>query len=178
MRDGSTHQNKKKSIIHGSGNAYFLRSVHLSIVADDVWLWVRLRDRQGKHRGNKYCMGRVVASEIRQGKWVHCRGRTSRWAPPQTSVMNGRQVERLLWTSVQVTDSTYAFPDPGVMVFFYIVIYTTTSHNIGHFVFSHYEQVYRTQKVCVSGPMFIGLFFFFLVLVGTITSQNIHHLFF
>ena len=26
---------------------------------------------------------------------------------------------------------------------------------LGSFVFSHYEQVYRTQKVCVSGPMFI-----------------------
>ena len=38
-----------------------------------------------------------------------------------------------------------------------------------------YEQVYRSQKVCVSGPMFIGLFV--LVFVGTTTSQNILHLF-
>ena len=30
----------------------------------------------------------------------------------------------------------------------------------GTFVFSHYEQVYGTQKVCISGPMFIGVFFF------------------
>ena len=28
-------------------------------------------------------------------------------------------------------------------------------------VFSHYEEVYRTQKVCISGPMFIGIFLLF-----------------
>ena len=43
-------------------------------------------------------------------------------------------------------------------------------------VVSPYEQVYISQKVCVSGPMFIG--FFFLVLMGTTTSQNIRHFFF
>ena len=40
---------------------------------------------------------------------------------------------------------------------------------------SHFEHMYRTQKVCISGPMFIRLSF--LVLVGTITSQNIWHFF-
>ena len=38
-------------------------------------------------------------------------------------------------------------------------------------VVSLYGQVYRTRKVCISGPMFIRLFF--LVLVDTTTSQNI-----
>ena len=28
---------------------------------------------------------------------------------------------------------------------------------LGTFVFSHYGQVYKTQKVCISGPIFIGL---------------------
>ena len=32
-----TKTRKKKSNKYGSRNAYFLRSVHLSIVADDVW---------------------------------------------------------------------------------------------------------------------------------------------
>ena len=44
---------KKKYNKHGSGNAYFLSSVHLSIVADGVWWWIRLPDRRDKHRGNK-----------------------------------------------------------------------------------------------------------------------------
>ena len=39
--------------------------------------------------------------------------------------------------------------------------HATTSHNIGHFCFSHYEQVYRTKKVCISGHMFIALFLLF-----------------
>ena len=42
-------------------------------------------------------------------------------------------------------------------------------------VVSHYEQIFRTQKVCISWPMFIRLFF--LVLVGITTSQNIRHFF-
>ena len=37
-------------------------------------------------------------------------------------------------------------------------------------VISHYGQVYISQKVCISGPMFIRLFF-----VGSTTSQNIGH---
>ena len=40
-----------------------------------------------------------------------------------------------------------------------------------NFVFSHYEQVFRTRKVL----MFIGLFP--LVLLGTTTSQNIRYFF-
>ena len=59
--------------------------------------------------------------------------------------------------------------------FFYVVIFTTTSDILGTFVFSHYEQVYKTQKVCISGPTFIKLFF--LALVGTTTSQNIRQFF-
>ena len=42
-------------------------------------------------------------------------------------------------------------------------------------VFSHYEQVFRTQKVCVSGPKCNGLSFH--VVICTTTSWNIGHLF-
>ena len=38
---------------------------------------------------------------------------------------------------------------------------------------SHYGKVYISQRVYISGPMFIS--FFFLVLVCTTTSQNIGH---
>ena len=40
-------------------------------------------------------------------------------------------------------------------------------------VVSHYGQVYRSEKVCVSGHMFIGVFF--LVLVCATTSRIIRH---
>ena len=74
-----------------------MRSVHLSIVADDVWLWVLLRDRQGKHRGNKYCVGTVVAEGQRNAlPWVDVTLSTSY----KQFVMNGLPVEHLLWTSV------------------------------------------------------------------------------
>ena len=94
LRGGSTHQNKKKkkSNKHGSEKAYFLSSVHLFIVADDVWLWVRLRDRQGKYRGNKYCIGTVVAEGKRDAlPWTDvtlstsynkCHEWTSGWTSP------------------------------------------------------------------------------------------------
>ena len=57
----------------------------------------------------------------------------------------------------------YAFPDPCVIVYFSccdtVGLCTTTSHNIEDFCFSHHEQVYRTQRVCVSGPKCNNLFF-------------------
>ena len=53
----------------------------------------------------------------------------------------------------------YAFPDPCVMVFFQVVICTTNLSQYWTLVFSHYEEVYRTQKVRVSGPKCNNLFF-------------------
>ena len=64
----------KKSNKHGSGNAYFLRYVHLSIVADDVWLRVRLRDRQV----NIEETNTVWSQSFPKGRGMHCYGRTSR----------------------------------------------------------------------------------------------------
>ena len=43
-------------------------------------------------------------------------------------------------------------------------------------VVSHYGQVYRSQKVCISRPCLLD--FFFLILVGTTTSQIIIHIFY
>ena len=40
-------------------------------------------------------------------------------------------------------------------------------------VVSYYGQVYISQKVCISGPMFIELYFF--ILVDTTTSQSIRY---
>ena len=47
------------------------------------------------------------AQYLPKGRGLHCHGRTSSWAPPITSVINGRQVEHLLWTRVwlQVAES-------------------------------------------------------------------------
>ena len=147
LRGGSTHQNKKKkSNKHGSGNAYFVRYVHLSIVADDVWLRVRLRDSQGKHRGNKYGMDTVIAEGQRDALlWTSVTLSTSynkchEWTLSLTSPMNkcratGRR--------------KYAIPDPCVIVFFFplLCFVLTTLRILATFVFSHYEQVYETQKV-------------------------------
>ena len=77
-----------------------------------------------------------------------------------TSVMNGRHVERLLWTSVQIAESM-RFLDPNVKVFFSHCDKYCHLSQYWTLVFGHYEQVHRTQKVCVSGPMFIGLFSLF-----------------
>ena len=57
----------------------------------------------------------------------------------------------------------YAFPDPSVIVFSFMQWYVLPPLTIfGTFVFSHYEQDYGTQKVCISGPMFIWTFFLYL----------------
>ena len=71
----------------------------------------------------------------------------------------------------------YAFPDPRVIVCVFLMLCYVLPPltELYTFVFSQYEQVYRTRKVCISRPMFIGLFS--LVLVGTTTSQNIRHFF-
>ena len=117
LRGGSIHQNKKKkkSNKHGSENAYFLRSVHLSIVADDVWLWVRLRDIQYKHRGNKYCMCTVVAEGQRDAlPWTdvtlsNSYNKCHEWTSGWTSPMN---------KCTATGHREYVFPDPCVIVFF------------------------------------------------------------
>ena len=93
---GGSKQEKKKSSKHGSRNAYFPSSVHLSIVADDILLWVRLHDKQGKHRGNKYCMGTVIAKGQRDAllwtgimlstSYNKCHEWTSGWTSPMNKV--------------------------------------------------------------------------------------------
>ena len=92
-----------------------------------------------------------------------CQECTTGWTPPMNKC--------------RATDlRMYAFPDPCVIVFFFHVVISLPPLTILlTLVFSHYEQVYRIQKVCISWPMFIT--FFFLVLVGTTTSRNIRHFF-
>ena len=78
--------------------------------------------------------------------------------------LGGAQCDASLCSSATIVLIQYLFPDV------YLVCHgggLTTK------VVSHYGQVYVSQKVCVSEPMFIGLFF--LVLVSTTTSQNIRH---
>ena len=157
LRGGSTHQNKKKkkSNKHASRKVNFLRSVHLYIVADDVWLWVPLRDRQGKHRGNKHCMGRVVAKVQRDAllwtivmlstSYNKCHEWTSDWTSPMKKCRaTGRR--------------KHAFPDPCAILFsvlWYVLLRLTIFVTL---VFSHYGQMYISQKVCISGPMCNNLF--------------------
>ena len=70
------------------------------------------------------------------------------------------------WTSPMYKCSVtgrrkYAFSDPCVFVFFFFFMlwYVLPPLTIlVTLVFSPYEQVHRTQKVCISGPMFIRLF--------------------
>ena len=94
-----------------------------------------------------------------KGRRMHCHGRTLRWAPPVNKChewMSGRTspINKCRATGRR----KYAFPDPGV--FFYVSICTTTSHNIGHLFLITMNKC-AELKVCVSGPMFIGLLFLF-----------------
>ena len=96
---------------NGFGNTYFLRSVHLSIVADDVWLWVRLHDRQGKHQRNKYCKGKVVAEGQRNAlPWTNVK---FLWQVSWMDVRLNIPYEQM-YRSLKVS-----FPDPSVIVFFF-----------------------------------------------------------
>ena len=135
---------------HGSGNVYSLKYVNLSIVADDVWLWVRLNDRQGKHRGKKYCIGTVIAEGQRD-------------ALPWTDVtFSTYYYKRLEWTSgwtspmnkCRATDRRKlrfrSHVGPITVIIFFILWYVLPPLRIlGTSVFSHYQQVYWTQKVCI-----------------------------
>ena len=91
-----------------------------------------------------------------KGRAMYYYGRTTRWAPAIASVMNGRQVEHLLWTRAQVAESmrfrTHVQWFSCCDMYYQLLQYRT-------FLFFHYEHVCRTHKVCVSGPIFIGLFF-------------------
>ena len=165
---------RKNSNKHGSGNAYFLRSVHLSIVADDatfgcestfmidkviieetntVWAQSCPRDPSGQRDAFRWTDVTLSTSYNKFHEW------TSGW----TSTMNKYTGRR-----------KYAFPDPWVMVFSFMLWYILLPLTIlDTFVFIHYEQVYRTQKVCVSGPMCNGLFIH--VVICTMTSHNTRH---
>ena len=132
-------------------------TVHLFIMSDDVWLWLRFRDRQGKHRAKKYCMSPVVAKGQRDAlPWTDVTLSTSynkchKWMSSWTSPMNKCR---------PTGHRKHAFPDPSVIIFsmlWYVPRYYHLSRYCTLF-FRRYEQVYRTQKVCVSGPMFIGNF--------------------
>ena len=76
----------------------------------------------------------VWAESLPKGRGMHCYGRMLRWAPPITSVMNGRQIEHPLWTSVglQVAESMRFRIH---VCLFFLCRPTTTSHNIRHFWF-------------------------------------------
>ena len=126
----------------------------------------------------------VWAKSLPKGRGMHCHGRTSRWAPPIISVMNGRQVEHL-WTRVglQVAESMHfrspniIWPSSPSLIIHYgrqwpemltrpktlniqnIHTLSVTEADSQPNIVSHYGQVYRSQEVCVSGPMFIRLFF-------------------
>ena len=131
----------------------------LSIVADDVWLSVRLRDRQGKHRGNKYCTGTVIAEVQRD-------------ALPWTDVMLSTSYNKCHeWTSGWISPMTkctgrikYAFPDPCVMVFFFLLVLlcTNTCHNIGHSFLATINKCTELGKYAFPDPCL--LHFFSLVL--------------
>ena len=136
---------RKKSNKHGSGNAYFLRSVHLSIMADDVWLWVRLRDRQGKHPGNKYCMGTVIAEGQRDALrradvtlstcYNTCHEWTTGWRSPMEKFRATGRIK-------------YVFPDPYAIVFFILWYVLPPLIILGQILFfSHHEQVQNSESM-------------------------------
>ena len=130
--------------------------MHLYIVADDVWLWVHLRDRQGKHRGNKYVIVTVVAQGQRDALlWADVTLSTSynkchEWTWGWTSPMNkcratGRR--------------KYAFPDPCAIVFFFhVVIRTTTSHNISHLFLATMNKCTELRKYAFPDPCLLEFF--------------------
>ena len=158
-----TKTRKKKSNKHGSGNAYFLGYVLLSIVAD-IWLWVRLRNRQGqgKHRGNKYCMVTVVAEGQRDALL---------WTDVTFSISYNKCHERMSsWTSPmnksRATGSRkYAFPDPSVIVFFFFFSCCDMYYHLSQ----HWALVLATMNKCTElrkyalpNPYFMIFFFLFL----------------
>ena len=113
----------------------------------------------------------VWAQSLLKGRRMHCHGRTSRWTPPVTSVMNWPQVKRLLWTSVQVAESM--FPDPCVMVSCCDMYCHLSQYSTLLFL--------CTVNKCIELRKYLFpdqcLLHFFLILVGTTSSQNIRHLF-
>ena len=118
MRGGSTcHNMKNKTITHGSGNAHFLRPVHLFIgdVEPDVHSWHLLYEVlnvTSVHGNASLCPSAVVLYDCAHAVFV---------------------------SSMFTLSVTEADTQPIVV--------------------SHYGQIYRSQKVCVSGHMFTGLFF-------------------
>ena len=157
---------EKKGPINMSPESHTIwDNVHLFIVADDVWLWVHLRDRQGKHRGNKYCMVTVVAEgyiTTLSTSYNKCYEWKSGWTSPMNKCTGCRmyafpdpsvifffkyydmyyhlsQYWSLLFLAAMINCTEhrkYAFLNPCLIVFrFHVVICTTTSHNIGHFCF-------------------------------------------
>ena len=152
----TTKTRKKKSNKYESGNAYFLSSVHLFIVTDEVWLSVRLRDRQGEHRKNRYFMGRVVAEGQRDAlPWTNvtlstsykkCHGWTSGWTSPMNKYLELRK---------------HTFPDPCLLDFFFLFWWVLQRLKIfdnfltpiyGFWEKVHYiKQYFNNDKIRLSG---------------------------
>ena len=100
----------------------------------------------------------VWTQSLPKGRGMHCHGRTSRWAPPITRIMNGRQVEHLIWTSVGLLVVENMHFWTNVCLFFRLWYVLPPLTILDTFVFSHCEQVCRSQNVYICEPMFIGLF--------------------
>ena len=74
-----------------------------------------------------------------------------------TLVIGGAQCDVLPWQCIPLPFGNDCAHTVGVTSMFTLSVAETDSQpNI-----SRYGQVYISQKVCVSGPMFMGLFFIF-----------------
>ena len=111
LRGDSTHQNKKKCKINMGPEMHTFWDMNIC----PQWLTtfgcesISVTDKVNIVETNT-----VWSQSLPKGRGMHLYGRTSRWATLTTSVMNGRQVNRLLWTGRR----NYAFPDLCVMVSF------------------------------------------------------------
>ena len=94
-----------------------------------------------------YCKGTVVAGGQRDAlSWTDVTFSTS---------YNKCHEWTSGWTNVQGAE-ILRFQTLNVIVFFYILWYVLPPVTIlDTFVFSHFDQVYSTQKVCVSGSTYV-----------------------
>ena len=84
--------------------------------------------------------------------------RRSTWCPCMTVITGGAQSDIRPWQCIPLPFSNDCAHTVFVSSMFTLSV---TEANSQPNVVSHYGQVYISQKVCVSGPMFIGLFFLF-----------------
>ena len=147
VRGGSTdHNMNKKSITLVSGNAYFLRPVHLLIedVQPDVHSWHLFQEilNVASVHGNASSCPSATNVPI-QYLFLRCLPCLSR-----RRTHNQTSRRQLLWTRVQISESIH-FRTHVYWTLFLVLVGSTTSQNIPHFL---------TPCIYIYGGRVIGIY--------------------